>query len=328
MNMILVGDVGGTKTLLEVGFFLDARWRPAFGARYAAVDYADLHSVLLRFFQDWGTRPRSQNMITRACFGVAGPLSGSCVKMTNLTWIADADAIGAEFSIPNVRVVNDFFAAASGIEMLSDEDIVALQAGEPVHDAPRLVIGAGTGLGVAYLIKEGAGYKVIAGEAGHSAFSPTTLDQVELWHDLSKRLGRVSAEDVVSGPGLQRIYEFIERKEGRPALQASITPSAIVQAAIEFHDPTALRALDLFIACYGEVAGNHALAVLARGGVYIAGGIAPKILSRLQEGGFLAAFSAKGAHGDTLRKIPVSAVTNERLGILGCVLIAAREPSH
>lgn len=325
MDMILVGDVGGTKTLLEVGYFLDARWRPVFGARYAAEDYPDLHSVLLRFFQDWGTRPQSQNTIIRACFGVAGPLFGSRVKMTNLSWMADADAISAEFNIPNVRVVNDFFAAASGIEMLSDEDIVALQAGEPVHDAPRLVIGAGTGLGVAYLIKEGGGYKVIAGEAGHAAFSPTTLEQVELWHDLSKRFGRVSAEDVVSGPGLQRIYEFIARKEERHALQAGIIPSAIARAAIEFHDPIALRALDLFIACYGEVAGNHALAVLARGGVYIAGGIAPKILSRLQEGGFLAAFNAKAAHCDTLQKIPVSVVTNERLGILGCALIAARE---
>lgn len=325
MDMILAGDVGGTKTLLKVGFFIDARWQPAFGARYAAIDFPDFRSVLLRFFQDWETRQRSHNTITKACFGVAGPLFGNRVKMTNLKWVADADAISAEFNILNVRIVNDFFAAASGIEMLSDEDIVVLQAGEPVQAAPRLVIGAGTGLGVAFLVREGAGYNVISGEAGHAAFSPTTLEQVELWRDLNKRLGRVSAEDVVSGPGLVRIYEFIERKEGRPALQAGMTPAAIVRAAIESHDPAALSALDLFITCYGEVAGNHALAVLARGGVYIAGGIAPRILSRLQDGGFLAAFNAKSAHCDTLRKIPVSVVTNERLGVLGCALIAARE---
>ena len=248
----------------------------------------------------------------------------------------DGKAIGAEFDIPQVQIVNDFAAAASGIEMLQEADRVVLQPGDPMPAAPRLVIGAGTGLGVAYLLSTATGYRVIAGESGHAGFAPATPEQAGLWHHLYQRLGRVSVEDVVSGPGLVRIREYVEHTEERPepeashaaarvdATRAGVTPAAIVRGALESGDPQNLRALDLFIACYGEVAGNCALALLARGGVYVAGGIAPKILPRLRTGGFLAAFNAKGPHSEAMRKIPVSIVTNERLGLLGCALIAAR----
>jgi glucokinase len=182
---------------------------------------------------------------------------------------------------------------------------------------------------VAFLLSAGSGYTVIAGESGHAGFAPETLEQLELWRDLYTRYGRVSAEHVVSGAGLVRIYEFIERAAAGPAavtgeMRTRITPAAITEAALEHGDLLSLRALDLFIACYGAVAGNCALAVLARGGVYVAGGIAPRIISRLREGGFLAAFNAKGAHADTMRKIPLSVVNHDRLGLLGCVLIAGR----
>lgn len=166
MNMILACDVGGTKTLLEVGTLNDGRWQPAFGARYAATDHPNLRSVLECFFRDWDAKRCSQDTLTHACFGVAGPMLNNSVQMTNLPWIVDGNLISAEFNIPCVRVVNDFVAAASGVEMLRDADLVVLQAGEPVSAAPRLVIGAGTGLGVAYLIWSGSGYQVIAGEGG------------------------------------------------------------------------------------------------------------------------------------------------------------------
>ncbi len=324
MNMILAGDVGGTKTLLEVGTMIDGRWQPAFGARYAAADHPTLEHLLQRFLQDWRAAGRTWVPVTHACFGVAGPMFDNRVQMTNLSWKVDGHSISAEFNIPSVRVVNDFSAAASGVELLQDADLVVLQAGEPLAAAPRLVIGAGTGLGVAYLVRGEAGYRVISGEGGHAAFSPTTLEQMELWRDLYERQGRVTIEDVVSGPGLVRICEFIERTQGGGAALADITPAAITEAAFQSGHPTCLRALDLFIACYGEAAGNYALAALARGGVYVAGGIAPRIMSRLLPGGFLDAFNAKGVYGDMLRKIPVSVVTNERLGLLGCALIAAR----
>jgi glucokinase len=324
--MILAGDVGGTKTLLEIGSLRDGHWLPAFSGRYAAADYPDLYGVVQAFLREWAAQRRSRDAITHACIGVAGPALDNRAQMTNLPWSIDAGVISGKFGIPYVQVINDFAAAASGIEILRDADLLVLQRGEPVKAAPRLVIGAGTGLGVACLISTAAGYQVIAGESGHAGFAPATPEQAELWHDLHARYGRVTAEDVVSGPGLVRIYEYFERRAGRAAASAGITPAAIVHGAIEAEDAPSLRALDLFIACYGEIAGNCALAVLARGGVYIAGGIAPRIISRIRTGGFLAAFNAKGAHSATVSKIPLYVVTEERLGLLGCALIASRMP--
>ncbi len=229
-----------------------------------------------------------------------------------------------KFGIPRVSVINDFAAAASGVELLDDSELAVLQTGEPVIGAPRLVIGAGTGLGVAWMIWAGDRYHVVPGEGGHAGFSPTTSEQADLWRDLHARVGRVGAEQVVSGPGLVRIYEYLERAAGRTLVPGSTSPGAIVDGAVGLHDAPKMRALDLFIECYGEIAGSLALAIMARGGVYIAGGIAPRVISRLRAGGFLAAFNSKGVHSDVARKIPVSVVMNDRLGVLGCALIAAR----
>lgn len=329
MSLILAGDVGGTKTLLEVGTFHEGRWRPVYAGRYVAPDYPDFPSVLRTFLRQWAAQSRSQDTLTAACFGVAGPTFDNRAQMTNLPWTVDGRALSAEFGISCLKIVNDFSAAANGVELLRNADLVVLQAGEPIPSAPGMVIGAGTGLGVAYLIPTGSGHKVIAGESGHVGFAPTTLEQVKLWRDHYARNGRVSVEDVVSGSGLARIYEFINRTISEPEAAMSevrthMTPAAITEAALKNRDLLSLRALDLFIACYGAVAGDCALAVLARGGVYVAGGIAPRIISRLQEGGFLAAFNAKGVHADSMRKIPLSVVKRDRLGLLGCALIASR----
>jgi glucokinase len=327
--MILVGDAGATKTLLEVGVLREGRWYPAFSRRYAAAEHPNFDSVLRAFLDEWTAQCRAQETLTHACFGVAGPTFDNRTQMTNLAWLVDGNAIAATFGIPRVRVVNDFAAAASGVEMLQDADLVVLQAGEPLPNAPRLVIGAGTGLGVAYLIWVKDGFHVIAGEAGHAGFAPSTLEQLELWRDLHSRHGRVAAERVVSGPGLVRIHEFMMRYEGgavaaADGLRASATPAAITHAALRSGDSLCARALDMFISCYGAVAGDHALAVLARGGVYVAGGIAPKILQRLSGGEFLKAFNGRGLDSDAVRKVPVSVVTNERLAVLGAALTAAR----
>ena len=326
--MILVGDIGATKTLLEVGALRQGRWRPAFGQRYVDADHPDFDSVLRTFLLEWEAHHGSPVTIARACFGVAGPVFDNRVQMTNLSWLVDGDAISAAFGIPHVRISNDFAAAASGIEMLQAADLVTLQPGEPVVAAPRVVIGAGTGLGVAYMIWAEGGYRAIAGEGGHTGFAPSTPEQLELWRDLYSRQGRVVAEDVVSGPGLARICEFLGRREGKSAalektLLVDDAAAAITHAALESGDPLCSRALDMFVSCYGAVAGDHALAVMARGGVYITGGIAPKILPRLLGGGFLAAFNAKGTYSGTVGKIPVLVVTNERLGLLGAALLAA-----
>jgi glucokinase len=327
--MILAGDIGATKSLLEIGTLRQGLWRPAFGQRYVGAEYPDFDSVLRAFFHEWEARHGSPVTIARACFGVAGPVLDNRVPMTNLPWLVDGDAISAAFGIAHVRISNDFAAAASGIEMLQASDLVTLQPGEPVADAPRVVIGAGTGLGVAYMIGAEAGYRTIAGEGGHTGFAPSTQEQLELWRDLHSRQGRVVAEDVVSGPGLARICEFLGRREGKSAVSAAAlsagdAAAAIAHAALESADPLCSRALDMFVSCYGAIAGDYALTVMARGGVYVAGGIAPKILPRLSGGGFLAAFNDKGAFSGAVRKIPVLIVTNERLGLLGAALLATR----
>jgi glucokinase len=324
--MILAGDVGATKTLLELGELQHGRWKTVFGGRYLAAEYPDFFSVLQAFLSEWTSQQRSSPKITRACLGVAGPVFDNCVQMTNLPWLVDGDALAARFGIAHVKVVNDFAAAAKGIELLQPADLVTLQSGEPVAAAPRLVIGPGTGLGVAYMVWAGDRYLIVAGESGSTGFAPATPEEIDLWRDLYLRQGRVVVEDVVSGPGLVRIFEFLCRRENKPpAIAGSLYAgegAAITHAAIERGDPLCLRAIDLFISCFGSVAGDHALSVMARGGVYIAGGIAPKILPRLRNGGFCAAFNAKGIHSAALEKIPVFVITNERLGLLGAALLA------
>ena len=320
--MILAGDVGATKVLLEIGSVKDDRWRPAFGKRYATSGFADFESVLHAFLSEC---PDPQE-IRAGCLGVAGPASGNRVQMTNLAWALDGDAIARRFGMDRVRVVNDFAAAAAGIGLLGSADLVTLQAGEPSPAAPRLVIGAGSGLGVAYAVPVGERRQVIAGEAGHAGFAPASIEQLELWRDLHARRGRVTVEDVVSGPGLARIFEFVCRSESRPpsaVLPEGVVSPAIVRGALALGDATCSRALDLFVSCYGSVAGDHALAVMARGGVYLCGGIAPAILPRLLAGGFGAAFNDKGSHAVLTRKMPIFVVINEGLGVLGAAALAS-----
>jgi len=284
--------------------------------------------MLARFLEECRQHCGREPRLTSACFGAAGPASDNCIQMTNLPWRLDAATIAARFGIARVQLVNDFEAAAAGVETLAPGDCTTLQRGEAVPQAPRVVIGAGTGLGVAYALSQGKRYRIIAGEGGHAGFSPADAEQLRLAQALQAQFGRVSAELVVSGPGLVRIYEFLcAGLADTPGLLECVRTDgagAISRAALEQGDALACRALDLFIACYGAVAGDHALALSARGGVYVAGGIARKILSRLAAGGFIAAFNAKGAHAQLNLKIPVHVVTTERLGLLGAALLAAR----
>jgi glucokinase len=284
--------------------------------------------MLGRFLDECRRHRGRDARLVSACFGAAGPVADARIQMTNLPWCLDAGAIAAEFGIGRVLLVNDFEAAACGIEALTPGDSAMLQRGEPLPHAARVIIGAGSGLGVAYALPQGKHYRVIAGEGGHAGFAPADDEQMRLWQTLHAQYGRVSAEHVVSGPGLVRIYKFLRATLPQaPALNESVRAEgapAISRYALEQGDPLACRALDLFIACYGAAAGDHALAVTARGGVYIAGGIAPKIFSRLAAGGFMAAFNANSADAQMNLRIPVQVVTTERLGLLGAALIAAR----
>lgn len=326
--MILAGDIGGTKALLLLATVRQGRLTALLERRYAVAAFADFSALLARFLDECRAHRGRDARLASACFGAAGPVSDNCIQMTNLPWRLDAGAIAAEFGIARLRLVNDFEAAARGVETLAPGDSAILQTGEPLPQAARVVIGAGTGLGVAYALPQGKHYRILPGEGGHAGFAPADDAQMRLWQALHAQLGRVSVEHVVSGAGLVRIYEFLCAGLAQaPALEESVRSegaAAISRHALELGDPLACRALDLFISCYGALAGDHALSVTARGGVYIAGGIARKILSRLAAGGFIAAFNAKGAHAGMNLKIPVQVVTTERLGLLGAALIALR----
>jgi glucokinase len=325
--MILAGDIGGTKALLMLAAMRKGRLTPMLERRYAVADFGGFSAMLGGFLAECHAHCGRKTRVASACFGAAGPATKDSIQMTNLPWRLDAGVIAAEFGIARVRLVNDFEAAAAGIAALSPGDCATLQRGEPLQQGARVVIGAGTGLGVAYAFAQGKRYRIIAGEGGHAGFAPADDEQMRLWQALHAQLGRVSAEHVLSGAGLVRIYEFLRAEfPGVPALLERVRTegaAAVSRLALEQGDPLACRALDLFIACYGAAAGDHALAVMARGGVYVAGGIARKILSRLAAGGFTAAFNAKGEHARLNLRVPVHVVTTERLGLLGAALIAS-----
>ncbi|MGE5169333.1 MAG: glucokinase [Rudaea sp.] len=322
--MILAGDIGGTKTLLAL--FEDGALR--LERRYPSGEFASFDSVLGRLLDEAVAELGSRPAIDRGCLGVAGPVIGKRSDVTHLPWTLDADRLAARFGIERMALLNDFAASAHGIEALTPDDVVTLQAGAPLPSAPRVLVGAGTGLGVAHLFHDGTRYRVFASEGGHTGFAPRDERQVALWRTLHEAYDRVEAEHVVSGPGLERIYRHLSAaplQASRDAVAGSTRDdaAAIVRAALEQGDALAGEALDLFVECYGAIAGDHALNLVARGGVYIAGGVAPKILARIVSGRFVAAFNDKGAFSELARSMPLHVVVNERLGLLGAARVAA-----
>jgi len=310
--VILTGDIGGTKTLLALH---DERGTIVERREFPSRQSPSFESLLAHFIGM--TKARA----TTACFGVAGPVLGDRVQVTHLPWEVDGPALAARFGLTRVWLLNDFAAAAHGIAALGPADQVTLQTGRPMADRPQVVIGAGTGLGLAFVL----GDAVFSGEAGHAAFAPADAQQVALWQWLNIRHGRVQVEHVVSGRGLIAIDSFLRgdapvANEAQPEHAASIARAALIDG-----DEQSLVAVDLFLSCFGALAGDQALAVLARGGVYLAGGIAPRLLPRLAAGGFLAAFNDKGSYADLTRACPVHVVTNPDLPLLGAARVARRD---
>jgi glucokinase len=300
-KLILAGDVGGTKILLEVGDFRSGRWRPALARRYLIEDFQSMDGVLGRFLEEWNKVRRPGVQVERGALGVAGPSFGNKVVMTNRPWRLDGDVLGQRFEIPRLRVLNDLAAAAHALDNLVPKDSLTIQAGKAVSGAPRVLMGVGTGLGVAYLVggekKPGTGQgqtsarpgpgpgqapvQILAGEGGHVGYSPASPEQRELFRKLTRRHARVEAEHVVSGSALER------------------------------------DGIDLFTANLGNVAGDHALSLLACGGVYLCGGVIARIAPSIPKEIFSSAFAAKGSHASILMRIPVRAIVNERLVLLG-----------
>lgn len=329
--MILAGDVGGTKVLLQLST-AGSQGGPdggvLFERKYPSAGFSGLADVVKAFLAERAAAGGPQGRIQRACLAIAGPVSGQRVKVTNLPWEIDGRALAVGLDIADVKLVNDFEAAASGIDALDQDRLVTLQAGQPDTWGHRVVLGAGTGMGVAYAVWTGRGRCVVAGEGGHMGFAPADAVQAEFCAGIREREGRVTVEHVVSGPGLARLHDFFRRREApseaSAASSSSLSPEAVIAAARDGGDPAARLALEFFVAAYGAVAGDHALAVLARGGVYIAGGVAPAILPELVAGGFLSSFRAKGAHSDLMRGIPVHVITDDRLCLQGARTLAGQ----
>lgn len=322
--MILAGDVGGTKILLEAGDLRSGRWEPLIARRYLIADFDHICAVIERFTVELDEVKPPRTRLTAAALGVAGPVLGNKVKMTNRGWSVDGDMIARRFGIPRLRIVNDLAAAARGLEALSPRDFITLQPGKAAPDEPRVVLGVGTGLGVAYLVPGGKHHQVVPGEGGHVGFSPASEQQAELWRALASTRARVEAEQVCSGTGISNIYGFLRRDGDCPAAAPErADPAWISQRAMEKSDATCVAALDLFAECLGNVAGDHALAVMARGGVYLAGGVIAKIAPAFNAERFRAAFCAKSLFSAQMMRIPVKLVRSERLALLGAARLAA-----
>src|SRR3954470_14167489 len=324
--MILAGDIGGTHTRLAL--FDGDPHEPLALAIYPSRKHAGLEEIVAGFLAD---HPAD---LEGACFDVAGPVSNGRVKTTNLPWIVDAGRLADRIGLRSVELVNDLAATANGIAELTTADLETLNRGDPSIGGNLAVIAAGTGLGEAGLIWNGECYQAVATEGSHSDFGPRSALQVELYTFLASD-GHVSYEDVCSGIGLVTLYRFLRERSRTDeptwladAIRDGDAAATISSAGLTGRDAVCAEALDLMVSIYGAEAGNVALRLLATGGIYIGGGIAPQILPKLRQRSFLDALTAKGRFRAMLEQIPVHVILNERAGLLGAARIARGEPPH
>jgi glucokinase len=319
--VLLCGDIGGTKT--KLGFF--DRHTPLAPIRvetFKNAGVADFGAILSRFL---GREPPA---LDAACFGIAGPVVGARVETTNLPWVIDAAAL-AQSLRTKVFLLNDLEALAYGVSVLGDEGTVVLNAGTAGAHGPRAIIAAGTGLGEAGLVWDERRWLAVASEGGHADFAPRNEREIALLRHLQGIHGHVSYERILSGPGLANVFEFlrdVEQLAVPPALAKAYAEgdpaAAIATAALADEAVIASAALEMFVAVYGAEAGNWALKLKATGGVWVGGGIAPKILPKLEDGTFLAAFLDKGRFADFLARVPVRVVVAKDTTLYGTACYA------
>ena len=296
---VIAGDVGGTKTLLRC---IESDGSIAAERRFDSANYATFDALLREFL------PLCPGPVEAACFAVAGPVLGSRAEVTNLKWLIETEAIETRFGIPRVSLINDFYAVALGVPLLGEADLVSIQKGSRDRTAPIAILGAGTGLGEAIVSRYRDEWVVIPSEGGHADFAPQDDEQVRLLLTLQQKYGHVSWERLISGMGIRNIYEFLTSRVETPARVAELARTG---------DAEAVQTFRIFIDVYGAEAGNMALRVLARGGVFLAGGVTAKNIPFFTDGRFLAAFLRKGRFADLLRDMPVDLIINEKVGILG-----------
>jgi len=326
---VLAGDVGGTSTRLAIMDASDRAMRVLHKHKFNNQDFTGLAPIVRTFLAEIDELP------CRACFGVACPVSDGCCTMTNLPWTIDAGSLAAEIGVAGTIVINDLVAAGYGVQSLTPQDVVPLQSGAvDLSDVPATkgLIGAGTGLGAAYLTWNGDRHTVHPSEGGHATFAARNAEEWELVRFLMTQFGDVSCERVVSGPGLVNVYRYLREAahgggDHDPEATDITEDSAplITKRGLDGEDQLAARALDIFTAAYGAKAGDFALTVMATGGIYLTGGIAPQIVSKLADGTFISAFLDKGRLAAVLARIPVHVIVNPDVGLMGAGMLAARQ---
>jgi glucokinase len=336
--MILAGDVGGTKTLL--GLFSPASDRPTpiEVGEFITLDYDGLAPMIREFLGAWKVEPRT---LAATCIGVAGAVTDQVARLTNVPWLVDRNSVRGALSLKNVEVVNDLEALAYAVPVLEPDELAVLQQGVVLPGGNAAIIAAGTGLGVAMMHNVEGRFVPFPSEGGHADFAARTPRELEMVAALTRIFGRVGAEHVISGPGLVNVYQFTHQTFGAgptitpnsiaPASlcppvasgrRSAELPARIYECAREKRCSSCVEAVDIFVSAYGSEAGNLALRALATAGVYIGGGIAPKILPVLESGPFMEAFRAKEPMADLVATIPVSVILNPDSGLLGAAVRA------
>ena len=320
MQVILAGDTGGAKTVLA----LYSRERGvAAGSihetRFESGKYSSLEAIIVDFLRETKAKP------VAASFGVAGPVRGRRAQITNLPWVIDAQSVGDAFGIDHVYLLNDLQSIATAVPHLRQDDVVTLNPGLPVEHGNIAVIAPGTGLGIGFLVWAGAGYRAYPSEAGHTSYAPQNLQEMELLKYLQRRYGHVSFERVCSGRFLPNIYDFLHEQRSHLEPQwlqeelaaASDRTPVIVQAALEQKADICSAALDIFIHSLGTICGNMAVTLLATGGIYLGGGIPPRIVKRLQVPDFLSAIRDKGRFSGFCSDLPVHVIQDPKVALRG-----------
>lgn len=321
-STLVAGDIGGTKTLLGLFDGSAPRPRPIVVRTFGTLEFEDLPSMLETFLRE----PAASGMsIDAACFGVAGPVLGEAATLTNVPWHVDAGVVRQRFGFRRVGLLNDLEAMAHSIAVLQQAELHVLQEGVPVANGNMALIAAGTGLGEA-LIHHVNGRPVPSPtEAGHADFAARTEREIDLVRALTKKFGRVENERIISGRGLVNIFPFVHRGPCQAAvsIEHPDAAAAISSAALDRRCDGCVEALDVFVEAYGAEAGNLALRTAATGGVFVGGGIAPKVMPAMTSGSFLRAFRAKSPLDDLVGAIPVKIILNPEAGLLGAASFAA-----
>jgi glucokinase len=327
--VILAGDVGGTKCNLALFSRKNGELTLVYRQRFASKDFSTFDSIVKEFSR-YAAPHLGLEKIEAAGFGIAGPVVNNRIQATNLPWVIDAETLSKELKVKPIVLINDLGAWGHSIDHLAPEELAVLNVGKPQPGGTRALIAAGTGLGQSILFWDGVRYRVVPSEGGHSDFAPRTPQQIELLLYMSRRYPQVSWELILSGRGFRTIHEFLAPAVKHPVFEDPDADPApvITRNGLDKSCPICVQTLDIWTVLYGAEAGNLALKVLALGGVYVAGGIAIKILPKMKDGSFFEAFRDKWQFTHLLEDIPVSVVLNEDAPLIGAAYEALAAISY